>query len=80
VSPLRKAGALLRAATEDAAAELRHAPPIDAVAFLVDAAANARPMRAETRIAWWRLDARAARMVELCEILQQREQLGREGG
>lgn len=80
VSPARKAGALLRAATEGAADEFRQAPPMQAIAFLVDAAIAVRPARADTRIAWWRLDARAARMVELCEILQRREQLGREGG
>jgi 15-cis-phytoene synthase len=80
VSPARKAGALLRAATADAAQEFRHALPMDAIAFLVDAAIAVRPARTEARIAWWRLDARAARMVELCEILQRREQLGRKGG
>jgi hypothetical protein len=37
---------------------------------------TARRPALASRIAWWRLDARAARMVELCEILQRREQLG----
>lgn len=81
VSPARKAGALLRAAASDAAdMRLRNAAPMDAIAFLVDAAASVPAARVETRIAWWRIEARAARMVELCEILQRREQLGREGG
>jgi 15-cis-phytoene synthase len=81
VTPLRKLAVLGRDVfARPAASGPLGAPPHPAIAFLVDAAMTARRPALASRIAWWRIEARAARMIELCEILGERDQLGREGG
>ncbi|MEH3148706.1 MAG: phytoene/squalene synthase family protein [Methylobacterium frigidaeris] len=52
-------------------------PPLPEAAFLVEAAAAAPHPAAAARPAWWNLGAQVVRVLDLIEVLRERERLGR---
>lgn len=77
VAPSRKVSVLLGAALSASVdRKFVEAPPLPAIARLAEAAASSRRAIPRPPLAWWRLQARAERMVELCEVLAKREQVG----
>ncbi|MGY2047814.1 phytoene/squalene synthase family protein [Methylobacterium sp. JK268] len=71
----RKAQLLARAALPHAAEDLG-LPPLPEAAFLVEAVAAQPLVRAARPPAWWDLGAQAVRVLDLIEVLREREGVG----
>jgi phytoene synthase len=77
VPPMRKVAVLGRSALAGGArAGLMALPPVASARFLVEAVARTGVRSARTPVAWWQVEARTIRILELFERMAERDRLG----
>jgi len=77
VPPMRKVAVLGRSALSGGArAGLMSLPPVASARFLVEAVARTGHRSARAPVAWWQVEARTIRILELFERMAERDRLG----